>query len=162
MQYSVGVEYAIHSLFYLVNLPEQKTVGIREIAGLHGITETYLSKIFAKLKKAGIVLSVGGVKGGYRLAKKAEEISFWDIIEAIEGPSHLFRCAELRKKNIFVTDPRVFTAKCPCLIKVVIQDAEELMRDRLRKKSLRWLYGEASKSFSAEKKKAITGWAKKA
>lgn len=161
MQYSVGVEYAFHSLFYLVDLPEHKTVGIREIAGLHGITETYLSKIFAKLRKAGIVLSVGGAKGGYRLAKKAEEISFWDIIEAIEGPSHLFRCAELRKKNIFVADPKVFTAKCPCLIKVVIQDAEELMRGSLRKKSLRWLYGQASRNFSAEKKKIIARWAKK-
>jgi DNA-binding MarR family transcriptional regulator len=57
MQYSVGVEYAFHSLFYLVDLREQKTIGIREIARLHGITETYLSKIFAKLRKAGIVRS---------------------------------------------------------------------------------------------------------
>jgi Rrf2 family protein len=161
MQYSVGVEYAFHSLFYLVDLPEQKTVGIRQIAGLHGITETYLSKIFAKLKKAGVVLSVGGAKGGYRLAKRPEEISFWDIIEAIEGPSHLFRCAELRKKNIFVADPKVFTPKCPCLIKVVIQDAEELMRERLKDRSLRWLHAQASKSFTAEKKKTIAGWAKK-
>ena len=160
MQFSVGVEYAFHSLFYLVDLPEQKTIGIREIAKLHGLTETYLSKIFAKLRKAGLVHSVGGVKGGYTLAKSAEEISFWDIIAAIEGPSHLFRCAEVRKKNIFVTDPKVYTDKCPCLIKVVIQDAEELMRERLRKKSLRWLYAQAAKDFTVEKKKAIARWAK--
>jgi len=160
MQYSVGVEYAFHSLFYLVDLPAGKTAGIRDIARLHGITETYLSKIFAKLAKAGIVQSVGGVKGGYRLAKSAEEISFWAIIEAIEGPSHLFRCAELRKKNGFVSDPRAFTAKCPCLIKVVMQEAEEQMRENLRKKSLRWLYVQAAKNFSAEKKKSIAAWLK--
>ena len=160
MQFSVGVEYAFHSLFYLVDLPEQRSIGIREIAKLHGITETYLSKIFAKLRKAGIVRSIAGVKGGYQLAKRAEDVSFWDIIEAIEGTSHLFRCAEIRKKNIFVTNPRIYTDKCPCLIKVVIQEAEDLMRDKLRKKSLRWLYGQVYKDFSAEKKKAIAGWLK--
>ncbi len=161
MQFSVGVEYAFHSLFYLVDLPEHKAIGIREIAKLHGITETYLSKIFAKLRKAGIVRSIAGVKGGYELAKKADDISFWDVIEAIEGTSHFFRCAEIRKKNIFVTDPGIFTDKCPCLIKVVIQEAEELMRDKLRNKSLRWLHGQVYKDFSASKKRAIAVWLKK-
>ena len=158
MQFSVGVEYAFHSLFYLVDLPEHKAVGIREIAKLHGITETYLSKIFAKLRKAGIVRSIPGVKGGYELAKKAEDISFWDIIEALEGTSHFFRCAEIRKKNIFVTNPKIYTDKCPCLIKVVIHEAEELMRDKLRNKSLRWLFEQVYNDFSASKKKALAGW----
>ena len=160
MQFSVGVEYAFHSLFYLVDLPEGKTVGIREIAKLHGITDSYLSKTFAKLRKAGIVRSVAGVKGGYEMAKKAEDISFWDIIEAIEGPSYFFQCAEIRKKNIFVDDPGIFTSACPCLIKVVIQQAEELMRKDLQAKSLRWLHEQVYKDFSADKKTTIAEWAK--
>lgn len=152
MQYSVGVEYAFHSLFYMIDLPEHKTIGIKEIAKLHGITETYLSKIFSKLRKAGIVRSVAGVNGGYVLARTAENISFWDIIEAIEGTSRLFNCMELRKKNIFVDDPGVFTEKCPCLIKTVIQEAEDLMRNKLKTKSLRWLHGQVYKDFSVDKK----------
>ena len=75
MQFSVGVEYAFHSLFYMIGIPEGKTVGIRRIAELHGITETYLSKIFTKLCKAAIVKSIPGVKGGYELARKAENIT---------------------------------------------------------------------------------------
>lgn len=159
MQYSVGVEYAFHSLFYMIDLPGHKSVGIRNIARLHGITESYLSKIFAKLRKAGIVRSIAGVNGGYELARHPENISFWDIIEAIEGPSYLFQCAEIRKKNIFVDDPSVFTEKCPCLIKVVIQEAEELMRNQLKNKSLHWLHEHVNKDFSMEKKKAINEWA---
>lgn len=158
MQFSIGVEYAFHSLFYMVDLPEHKTIGIKQIAELNGIKEPYLSKIFSKLRKAGIVRSVTGVKGGYELAKSAEDISFWDIIEAIEGPSFFFQCAELRKKNIFVDDPSVFTDKCPCLIKVVIQDAEELMRNALRSKSLHWLHEQVHNDFSSGKKKAISEW----
>jgi len=160
MQFSIGVEYAFHSLFYMVDLPEHKTIGIKQIAELNKITETYLSKVFAKLRKAGIVRSITGVKGGYELAKQAQDISFWDIIEAIEGPSFFFQCVEIRKKNIFVDDPSVFTDQCPCLIKVVIQEAEELFRNRLKTKSLRWLHDQVNNDFSEEKKKAISTWIK--
>lgn len=160
MQFSVGVEYALHSLFYLLNMPERKAIGIKDIARLHGVTETYLSKIFSKLRKAGIVRSIAGVKGGYELGRKAEDISFWDVIEALEGTSYFFRCAEIRKKNIFVSDPGRFTNKRPCLIKVVIHEAEELMRDKLRNTSLRWLHDQVYKDFSESKKKAITRWLK--
>jgi Rrf2 family protein len=142
----------------MVDLPEHKTVGIKKLAKLNGITESYLSKIFAKLRKAGIVRSIAGVNGGYELAKGPEAVSFWDVIEAIEGSSCFFQCAEIRKKNIFVDDPSVFNDKCPCLIKVVIQEAEELMRNRLRTKSLLWLYENVHKDFSAEKKTAMTKW----
>jgi len=77
------------------------------------------------------VRSIAGVKGGYELARRAEDISFWDIIEAIEGASY-FSNASKSEKNIFVDDPGLFTDKCPCLIKVVIQEAEDLMRERLK------------------------------
>jgi len=83
----------------MVDLPERKTLGIKPIAELHGITESYLSKIFAKLRKAGIVRSITGVKGGYVLARRAEDVSFWEIIEAIEGPSFFFQCIEMGKKR---------------------------------------------------------------
>ncbi len=160
MQFSIGVEYAFHSLFYMVDLPERKTIGIKQIAELHRITGSYLSKIFAKLQKAGIVRSITGVKGGYELARRAEDISFGDIIEAIEGHSFLFQCAEIRKNNIFVEDPSVFTDECPCLIKVVIQEAEEVFRNSLKAKSLRWLYDQVNKDFSEGKKMAISEWIK--
>jgi Rrf2 family protein len=160
MQFSVGVEYAFHSLFYMVDLPKGKTVGIRQIAELNAISETYLSKVFTRLSKAGIVRSLPGVKGGYELTKPSEDISFWDVIEAVEGPSFFFQCAEIRKKNIFVDDPSVFTDKCPCLIKIVIHEAEELFRASLRSKSLRWLYEQVCGDFPEDKKDAIAKWIK--
>ncbi len=157
MQFSIGVEYAFHSLFYMTDLPEGKTIGIKQIAELNSISETYLSKVFAKLRKSGIVRSIPGVKGGYELAKPAADISFWDVIEAIEGPSFFFQCAEIRKKNVFA-DEKDTPPKCPCLIKVVIQEAEELFRDKLRSRSLRWLYDKVYNDFSDDKKSAIGHW----
>ena len=158
MQFSVGVEYAFHSLFYMVDLPGQKTIGIKQIAELNQITESYLSKVFAKLRKSGIVRSVTGVKGGYELARQPEAITFWDVIEAIEGPSYYFQCAEIRKKNIFVEDPSEFKPDCPCLIKVAIQESEDVFRESLKKKNLRWLHDQVKKNFSEKKRSAIKAW----
>ena len=162
MQFSVGVENALHSVFYLVDLPPHKTIAIKEIARLNGIAETYLSKVFSKLRQAGIVRSVPGVSGGYELARSAEDISFWDVVEAIEGPSYLFRCAEIREQSIFADDAGAFSGSCPCLIKVVMQDAEEAMRNDLRSKSLAWLHQTVRKDFSDEKKAAIAAWSRDA
>ena len=161
MQMSVGVEYAFHSLFYMVEAPKGSTIGIKELAELNKLPETYLSKVFAKLRKAGIVRSVQGVKGGYELAKPAEHISFWDIVEAIEGPSYLFQCAEIRQNNI-LADPAPTKNHCPCLIKVIMHHAEDAMRTYLKSKSLGWLHAEVYADFSDAKKDNISNWLHKA
>ena len=155
MQFSVGVEYAFHSLFYMVGLPHGKNVGIKELAQFNRLTETYLSKSFTKLRKAGIVRATPGASGGYELARDPDDISFWDIIEAIEGPSQFFQCAEVRKDNVLLEDPSVYSAKSPCLIKVVIAEGEEMMRGYLRGKTLGWLFKTVSKDFPEDRKRAI-------
>ena len=125
---------------------------------MHNLTDTYLSKIFSKLRKSGIVRSTPGIKGGYELAKSPEDISFWDVIEAIEGSSYFFQCAEIREKNIFEKDPTVFKKECPCLIKVVMFEAEDLFRQSLKSKSLKWLHDKVKKDFSSETKQSIDTW----
>jgi Rrf2 family protein len=59
---------------------------IREIAQAQGIPERYLVQILLQLKRAGIVASVRGSAGGYRLARPAESISISEILMAIDGP----------------------------------------------------------------------------
>ena len=161
MKFSVGVEYALHCLLYMVNLEEGKSVGIRELAKFQGISETYLSKVYAKLSKNGIIKSAPGVKGGYTLARKADEITFWDIVEAVEGNESFFQCAEIRQNNILLSKekaPKIDT-KCPCLIKVVMLEAENEMKKYLSKKTLAWLYDEVyNKTLSKDIKEATIEW----
>jgi len=135
-----------------------QTTAIRDLTQFKLLTETYLSKTFTKLQKAGIVRSVPGSSGGYELARDPETISFWDIIEAVEGPSHFFRCAEIRRNNVVVEDPSIYSAKNPCLIKVVIAEGEEQMRNYLRGKTLKWLYDSVSPDFSEGRKLDIAHW----
>lgn len=161
MKFSVGVEYAIHCLLYMVNSEEGKSVGIRDLATFQGISETYLSKVYAKLSKSGIIKSIPGVKGGYALARSAEEITFWDVVEAVEGSEPFFQCAEIRQNNILLDKdnlPDTYT-KCPCLIKVVMLEAEDEMRKYLSNKTLAWLYDEVyNKMLPKEVEKATIKW----
>ena len=160
LQFSIGVEYALHCLLYMVDIPSGKAVGIKDLAAYQGVSETYLSKVYTKLRKAGIVKSMPGVNGGYELARIPESITFWNIVEAVEGTTPLFQCAEIRQNEILLDKnnlPDAYT-KCPCLIKVVMVEAEDQMRQYLNNKTLGWLYEQVSHKIPEEYKKSTIEW----
>ena len=160
LQFSIGVEYALHCLLYMVDIPSGKAVGIKDLAAFQGISETYLSKVYTKLTKAGIVRSISGVNGGYELARMPESITFWHVVEAIEGASPLFKCAEIRQNSIILDKdnlPDEYT-KCPCLIKVVMLEAEEQMRQYLNNKTLKWLHEQVSNKIPGKQAEATIEW----
>ena len=163
MQFSIGVEYALHCLIYFVDLPSGTTIGIKELATFQGVSETYLSKIFTKLKKVGIVRSMPGVKGGYKLAKQPGEINFWDVIVAIEGTKPLFQCTEVRQNCILLEDKEMPDAiRCaPCTINLVMLEAEEKMREHLESKTIAWL-NESLKSKLKERHTEGIQWFREA
>jgi len=160
VQFSVGIEYALHCLLYMVDMPSGKTVGIKDLAAYQGVSETYLSKVYTKLKKSGIVKSTPGVNGGYELARKPEKITFLDVVNAIEGTSPLFQCAEIRQNEILLDKdnlPETHT-KCPCIIKVVMTEAEDQMRQYLHNKTLAWLHEQVKNKLPDEERQATIDW----
>ena len=160
MQFSIGVEYALHCLLYMVDIPSGKAVGIKDLAAFQGVSETYLSKVYTKLRKAGIVKSMPGVKWGYELALIPGSITFWNIVGAVEGTAPLFQCAEIRQNEILLDKnnlPDTYT-KCPCLIKVVMLEAEDRMRQYLNNKTLGWLHEQVSNKIPEEHAKATIEW----
>ena len=69
---------------------EQEAVSISSIAQRQKISESYLEQLVAKLKKAGLVVSIRGAAGGYRLARPASGISVGDVLRALEGDCLLY------------------------------------------------------------------------
>jgi len=160
LQFSIGIEYALHCLLHLCSLPSEKSVGIKELAAYQGVSETYLSKVFTKLGKAGIVHSVPGANGGYELGRSPENITFWDVVEAIEGKKSLFQCAEIRQNEVLLDKnnlPDSYTS-CPCLIKVVMTEAEEQMSRYLRSKTLAWLHGQVKSKIPEDYMNETVQW----
>ncbi|MDU0205947.1 MULTISPECIES: Rrf2 family transcriptional regulator [Paenibacillus] len=156
MQYSIGVEYGLHCLVYLIDIPPDSTIGIKELSAFQGISETYLSKIFSKLTKAGIVSSVPGVKGGYKLAKSPSDISFWDVVEAVEGKAPIFQCKNIKDNSYLCTkdeEVAACTKATPCTINMAMLEAEDSMRNVLRNKSLTWLNEELDRVLTPQSRK---------
>ncbi len=93
------VEWALHCCAILAGLPAGKYLATKDLAELHGLPKEYLSKALQSLSQAKIVISTLGPSGGYRLARAPKDITFLDIVEAIEGNQSTFVCTEIRKNN---------------------------------------------------------------
>src|SRR5690242_6864752 len=68
------------------------TASAKEIADAYGIPLPLLAKILQKLTKTGLLFSVSGSTGGYKLARKPEKLSALEVIHAIDGPIILTTC----------------------------------------------------------------------
>ncbi len=105
MQLTRQTDYAIRCVLHLAQSPH-KVIMVEEIAKARAIPKDFLFKILQKLAKAKIVKSYRGIKGGYQLAQKPEDINLLDIIEVIEGPMAMNVCAlDKRRCN--------FSNNCP-------------------------------------------------
>jgi Rrf2 family transcriptional regulator, cysteine metabolism repressor len=60
-------------------------VPIAAVAERRGIPVQFLEQLFSTLRRAGLLESQRGVKGGYRLARPAEEIAVLDVVQALDG-----------------------------------------------------------------------------
>lgn len=70
-----------------------RAVSLAEIATRQEISLSYLEQLFARLRKGGLVQSVRGPGGGYRLARGADQTVVADIVLAVDEPIRATRCA---------------------------------------------------------------------
>ena len=94
MQFTKAEEYGVFGILYLSQKDTSEVTPLSEISEEQGIPEKFLAKIFQSLSKAGIVRSHRGVRGGFTLARKPEEITLKEVLETIQGPYHLMKCVD--------------------------------------------------------------------
>ena len=92
MKISTKGKYGLRAMIDLAQYSEQEAVSISSIAQRQKISESYLEQLVAKLKKAGLVVSIRGAAGGYRLARPASGISVGDVLRALEGDVRAVIC----------------------------------------------------------------------
>lgn len=73
---------------------QARAVSLGEIAQRQEISLSYLEQLFARLRRAGLVSSVRGPGGGYRLAKAADTVMVADIVLAVDEPIRATRCVD--------------------------------------------------------------------
>lgn len=154
-----NVEYAIHSLVYLIDNPKDIKITVKDLANFQNISETYLAKAFTKMKKAGIVKSNIGVKGGYKLARSSTEITFLDIVLAVEGEISFFECHKIRDNCVLLHKSELpWKENSYCAIHLVMIEAENKIKDTLKEKNLQWVYDTIRKQYGQEMIDKTQNW----
>jgi len=153
--YGASVECSLHCLLFLVDLPADVHASTQELASLQGISVSYVAKLFGALRTAGIVTSVEGIDGGYRLARPADAITVLDVVTALEGDKPMFQCREIRRQcALFESTPPAWATRGMCSIHAVMVEAEARMREVLDAHTLADLAGrvarKAPRSFGVD------------
>ncbi|MBI2360490.1 MAG: Rrf2 family transcriptional regulator [Deltaproteobacteria bacterium] len=135
MQIPRRVDYGLRAVIYLSNQDPERSCCLAEIAREQGIPPKFLEKIIQDLIRGGLVRSKRGPDGGYTLARSPSEVTFQEVIEALEGPitvnaclddhlgcDHLPRCAmlgvwnEVQRKvlDVFARTTLADLKRAPC------------------------------------------------
>ena len=99
MKLSTKGRYGLRAVIDLALTSENEAVSISSIAARQSLSESYLEQLMGKLRKAGIVKSIRGAQGGYRLGRPPEEISVGDILRELEGDLDPVDCMALKHKE---------------------------------------------------------------
>lgn len=91
---SKRADYVVRSALSLARAYESgESRKIREVVAEMDVPATFASQILSDLVRAGLATSKAGKAGGYRLARRPEEVRLIDLVEAAEGPLRAERCA---------------------------------------------------------------------
>jgi Rrf2 family protein len=93
MEISRRTDYGVRVILDLATMAENERASTQEIAARQNIPSPFLAKIISQLSLAGLVATYRGAGGGVALARPPAEISLLQVIEALEGPIRLNRCA---------------------------------------------------------------------
>lgn len=142
MKLGDGVEQAIHCVLLMSGLTPHGVLSAAAMAEFHGVSPSYLLKHLQAMAGAGLLESVPGPKGGYRLARAVDKITLLDVVVAVEGPGPAFRCAEIRQRGPSPVAPHFF--KMPCAVNAAMLKAERAYRAELKNVTIADLVGGAN------------------
>ena len=110
MKLSTRGRYAVMAMADLAgHARDDGPEALAEIARRQEISLSYLEQLFAKLRRAGLVASVRGPGGGYRLARPAHETCIADIVLAVDEPLKATRCHDGSPNGCLSTSGRCIT-----------------------------------------------------
>src|SRR4051794_27491222 len=156
MQLGEGVEWALHCCTVLALVPPGRTLPASRLAEYHGVPPAYLAKHLQTLAQAGIVESVPGRKGGYRLARPAADVTLLEVVAAVEGTGPAFRCTEIRRRGPASVGAAGY--RSPCGIHVAMQRAEAAWRTELDRQTIGDLLEHLSGSASPVAVRRSVSW----
>jgi Rrf2 family protein len=120
MKISTKGRYGLRILIDLATHDPEKPRLLKDIAQSQMVSEKYLSRLVLDLRRAKLIRSVRGSKGGFYLARSPETITLLEILETMEGPISVVGCA---------TSPGKCNRRTPCPMRNVWQRLNDDIRE---------------------------------
>ena len=137
MQMKTGVEQSIYAILLLNMLPDKAVLPAEAISQQLGTSPTYFQKLLRKLVRSDLISSVPGVKGGFKLNKKPEDIRVYDIYLAIEGQQSLYSPTGILDDMLNLEEQN----RC-CLLTDLMGEAESAWKTVLKRETIASLSNE--------------------
>ncbi|MDT0331553.1 RrF2 family transcriptional regulator [Nocardiopsis lambiniae] len=129
MRLPATTEWVLHCATTLAQLEPGDTASTAQLSLYHDLPAPYLAKQLKALVKAGVLSATTGPRGGFRLARPAEAIDLLQIVEAVDGASSPYRCAEIRGRGLGALPPEECEEACVLARKMA--EAHEAWRRNL-------------------------------
>jgi Rrf2 family protein len=127
LQISRKIDYGLRAMIHLAGLPLARVASLQDLSSTLHLPREFLAKILKGLAARGLVRSTRGAHGGYQLARPARNISFLEVIEAVEGPVQL---------NVCLDDMDRCDVSASCTMYHVWKSGQERMLEVYRRTSL--------------------------
>lgn len=154
MKMKTGVEQAVYAILILNMLPDKAVLPGEAISQQLGASSTYFQKLLRKLVNADLISSVPGVKGGFRLSKKSEDIQVYDIYLAIEGQQSIYS-----SKGVLNDMLELESGNRCCLLTELMEEAESSWIAVLKRETIASLYEKIEIDFKY-KVESLEQWVK--
>lgn len=142
MQMKTGVEQSVYAILILNMLPDKAVLPGEAISQQLGASPTYFQKLLRKLVSADLITSVSGVKGGFKLKKKPEDIRVYDVYLAIEGQQSLYSSSGVLHGMLELEE-----GDCCCLLTNLMEEAESSWQSVLKRETVASLYKEINENY---------------
>lgn len=130
MKLPESTEWVLHATASLAQLAPGSAVPAAQLAEHFDLPGAYLAKQLQALVRAGVLTAVTGPRGGFRLARPADQITLLQVVEAVDGGSSFYTCNEIRQKGRAATPPEQCREACGLAAKMA--EAEAAWRQSLR------------------------------
>jgi Rrf2 family protein len=122
MKLSTRSRYGTRLMLDLARSYDRRATPLAEIAKGQNLSVKYLEQLIIPLKASGLIRSVRGARGGYRLARRPDKITVGQIVEVLEGGLSLVEC---------VDDPKACKLQADCLTRPVWRGVSRLVKQHL-------------------------------
>jgi Rrf2 family protein len=135
MTFKKSTRYALYAAMEMARSGGEDQVTVTRVAQRYSISTAVLAKIFQQLVRAGIAESTRGVRGGYRLARKASELTVLEVIEAFELARSARQCLLAEEGEKICNDYTL------CRLRKLFDEVEETARCTYASVTLETLVG---------------------